>query len=271
MSQSDSQDAPNDNAPNEDVPEQGQEVSLDELSAAFAQVMGSIGRTPEAADTEAADARDDSEGQQQTHEDRQAGGAPEGLASPPGDNFDQRVVVQAAIEVTPLGIIEAMLFVGSADNTSLSAEEAASAMRDVDASEIHDLVSELNRRYASNRSPYHIVSQGAGYRLKLRDEFSRLRDRFYGRVRRARLSQAAIDVLAIVAYNQPVSRETVDQCRGVPSSAILFQLVRRRLLHVEHDDGRPRQRTYRTTPRFLDLLGLGSLDDLPQARDLEPQ
>jgi segregation and condensation protein B len=87
-------------------------------------------------------------------------------------------------------------------------------------------------------------------------------------MRRVRLSQASIDTLSLVAYRQPISREDIDRLRGTKSSAILNQLVRRQLLHIERPPDKPRQAFYTTTERFLELLGLESLDDLPQQLEL---
>jgi segregation and condensation protein B len=169
----------------------------------------------------------------------------------------------------PVEILEAMLFVGHPQNLPLTAQHAASVMRGVQAEEIHELVGQLNRRYDKHGCPYRVASEGAGYRLVLREEFHGLRDKFYGRVKAARLSQAAIECLALVAYNQPLDREEIDTVRGVASSHVLAQLVRRRLLRIERTETPPRKTLYYTTRRFLTLLGLDKLDDLPQAVDLE--
>jgi segregation and condensation protein B len=138
-------------------------------------------------------------------------------------------------------------------------------MRGVAADEIPALVDQLNRRYAARGCPYFIASEGAGYRMTLRREFWPIRNRFYGRIREVRLSQAAIDVLAIVAYRQPVTAETVGQFRGHPSGHLLRQLVHRRLLRIERTDSAPRIARYWTTDRFLGLFGLESLTDLPRS------
>ena len=99
--------------------------------------------------------------------------------------------------------------------------------------------------------------------------FPSLRDRFYGRVREARLSQAAVDVLAIVAYRQPVTAPQIAELRGKPSSRLLSQLVRRGLLEIRRPDDRRSNPEYRTAERFLELFGLQSLEDLPQSEDLD--
>jgi segregation and condensation protein B len=175
----------------------------------------------------------------------------------------------AAVVVSPRSILEAMLFVGSPDNAPLSAERAASVMRGVEAAEIHELVEQLNRDYDAAGAPYTIRSDGPGYRLTLRPRFERLRDKFYGRVRQVRLSQAAIEVLAIVAYNEPLTSEEVSRLRGAPSGGVLSQLVRRQLVRIERSEGEPQAPKHYTTQRFLSLFGLESRADLPQAKELD--
>ncbi len=165
--------------------------------------------------------------------------------------------------ITPASVLEAMLFVGNRDGSPLAPARAAELMRGVSAGEIAGLVDELNAYYEADGRPYTIVSEGSGYRLKLRPEFAPLRDRFYGKLREARLSQAAVDILAIVAYQQPLSAEQINKLRGKPSGHVLSQLVHRQLLRIERAGPR-RTAQYYTTERFLRLFGLESLDDLPR-------
>lgn len=174
-----------------------------------------------------------------------------------------------ACEIAPRSILEAMLFVGVSGGGVLTSEQVAGLMRGVRAAEIDDLVRELNATYEAEGRPYTIVSEGAGYRMALREEFARLRDRLFGRDREARLSQAAVDVLALVAYKGPLTSEEVGRMRGTPSGAILSQLVRRQLLAVERPEKAPRKPRYRTTRRFLQLFGLRNLEELPRSQDVE--
>ena len=172
-------------------------------------------------------------------------------------------------ELSPTTILEAVLFVGNASNDKLTAEKAASVMRGVKPDEIDDLVAQLNRKYEAEGCPYEIAAVGNTYRMSLRDEFRPLREKFYGKVREAKLSQPAIDVLSLVAYNQGATREEVDEMRSKPSGPILTQLVRRRLLRVQPDPEDKRVKRYTTTERFLQLFGLTTLDDLPQPQSLD--
>lgn len=176
-------------------------------------------------------------------------------------------VSDAACELSPKSILEAMLFVGHPQNEPLTARQVSSLMRGVLPEEIDELVGELNDEYDAEGCPYRIASVGAGYRLMLRDEFSTLREQFYGRVREAKLSQPVIDTLALVAYHQPIGQKEIDQLRGKPSGGILGQLVRRQLVRIERDPETPRIARYCTTARFLDLFGLDSLEDLPRSQE----
>jgi segregation and condensation protein B len=233
-------------------------LPLDQLTQAYAQLIARGDdpyvplRDPEAGPAAILDDEQAEESQESTGEAAEGEEAPESRPN------------EAACEVSPRTILEAMLFVGHPENQPLSSEKVASLMRGVRAQEIDELVAELNHRYDEQGCPYRIESAGAGYRMALRDEFHSLRDVFYGRVKAARLSQAAVDVLAIVAYKQPLTREDVDALRGRPSGSLLAQLVRRQLLRVERPHDQPRTPRFWTTDRFLQLFGLQSLRELPQ-------
>jgi segregation and condensation protein B len=172
-------------------------------------------------------------------------------------------------DVTPRSILEAMLFVGSPGNEPLTARQVAGLMRGVRPAEIEQLVGELNETYRRRNCPYRIAAEGAGFRLKLRERYGRLRDKFYGKARQARLSQAAIEVLATVAYRSPITSDEISRLRGTPSGHILTQLVRRQLLRIERSGSKPRRTSYFTTERFLELFHLESLEDLPRSPDFE--
>ena len=240
--------------PDPPIDSQQQGISLDELAQAFAQVMGVEPRRS-AESTPAKDAEP----------------AAVSADSPVAAAVESPVpVAEDACQISPRTIFEAMLFVGNRENRPLNAARAAELMRDVQADEVPALIDELNRRYAADNCPYEIAGEGDGYRLTLRRVYHPLRNRFYGRIREARLSQAAIDVLALVAYQQPIIGEKVGRLRGKPSSHILAHLVRRGLLRIERPDAKRRTPHYHTTDRFLRLFNLESLDDLPRSADPDP-
>ena len=177
----------------------------------------------------------------------------------------------ACCEITPRSILEATLFVGHPTGEPLTSERIAALMRGVRPAEIDDLVRELNEQYEAAGAPYAILSVGTGYQMAVRPEFASLRDHFYGRIKEARLSQQAIDILAIVAYQQPITAEQIDRLRGKPSGALLSQLVRRDLLRIDRPAEKKAKPNYLTTERFLDLFDLESLEGLPQSQEIERQ
>ncbi len=224
-------------------------ISLEALTEAFAQAMGTFPAHRESPDSGPADGVGEKAAELTC--------AKEAAAD------------DAVCPVCPRSILEAMLFVGRRDGGPLRVEELAEPVRGVEPGEIPALVDELNRRYRAHGCPYEIQSEQGGYRLALRRPFHSLRDRFYGRVREARLSRAAIDVLAIVAYEQPLTAEQIGRLRGKSSGHVISQLVRRRLLRIERPQTGPRTAQYHTTDRFLRLFGLEDLDDLPRSEELD--
>lgn len=226
-------------------------VSLEELSRAYAELI-SAGEDP----------------YQAAPEKKVVPAEPAEL--PALEELTEEPASDEACAISPRSILEAMLFVGHPDNRPLESHEVAALMRGVRPAEIDEMVQELSALYEAEGCPYCIRSVGAGYRMELRREFYPLRDKFYGRVKAARLSQTVVDVLAIVAYNQPIRAEEIDRLRGRPSGGVLNQLVRRQLVEVERVvlDGK-KVKQYTTTTRFLELFGLESLDELPQSQDVE--
>ena len=238
--------------------EQGDsELSFEALGRTFAELIQA-----DESGSEKAASGDDSTSTNETGDETEA--PTDDLSA--GASFE---AIDDACAVSPRSILEAVLFVGHAENHPITSRQAAALMRGVSPREIDELVVELNAEYDSQQHPYRIESVGAGYRLVIRDAFFGLRDKLHGRVREARLSQAAIDVLAIVAYNQPTTRDRVEQLRGKACGGILAQLIRRQLLQLERPEDRREKPRYRTTPRFLQIFGLETLQDLPQSQDVD--
>jgi segregation and condensation protein B len=163
-------------------------------------------------------------------------------------------------------ILEAMLFVGGAP---LTVQRAAEAVRGLTAEQFRDILEGLNRDYRQQGRPYRIQVREQGCELVLQPRFRGVLDRLYGSTREARLSPAALDVLALVAYRQPIAKQEVEALRGGESSGALRQLVRLGLIAVRRGDAEQREVAYSTTPRFLSLFQLRSLDDLPRTQDLQ--
>jgi segregation and condensation protein B len=211
-------------------------LSLSRLREAFAQMLGSgrSGNSGEPADSDLP-IRNESAGRK--HD----------------------TIANAPCEINARSVAEAVLFVGRPDNSPISARELAGIMRGVSPAEIHSAVDELNAIYDADMTPYKIETTNLGHRLVLRPEYERMRDQFYGRVREAKLSAAALEVLSIVAYNQPLALEKINQMRGAPSGAVVSTLVRRQLLRLERAPAPGGVSRYWTTDRFLRLFGLVNL------------
>ncbi len=164
-------------------------------------------------------------------------------------------------------ILEALLFVGG---QPLTAERAGAIIRGLTQAQFNQALDALDQDYRRQGRPYLIQGQEQGYVLALRPRFRQVLDRLYGQVREARLSPATIDVLSLVAYRQPATKQEIDSLRGAESGSLLRQLVRRGLIAVVHrGEAARREVAYGTTGRFLELFGLHSLDDLPQTQDLQ--
>jgi segregation and condensation protein B len=167
----------------------------------------------------------------------------------------------------PYRIVEALLFLGGPPLTEVRVSEI---IRGLTPEQFRQAIERLNHDYKSQGRPYAIVHQEQGYVLSLRPRFRMMAEKLSGSPREARLSAAAIDALALVAYRQPVTKAEVDSLRGAESGALLRQLVRRGLIAVvQRGDAEQRAVWYGTTPRFLELFGLANLDDLPRTQDLQ--
>ena len=171
---------------------------------------------------------------------------------------------------TPESIIEAALFVGHPENRSLSEERLASLMRDVTPEEVVETIDSLNESYREAEQGIRIIRDEQGYRMTIAPAVEKVRRSFLGKVREAKLSQAAIEVLALVAYQPGVTTQIVQDQRGRESGSLLNQLVRRRLLEMRREkpkDGGRAVPHYYPTERFLQLFGLETLEDLPQVEE----
>jgi len=163
-------------------------------------------------------------------------------------------------------IIEAAYFVGG---PPLGVEQFRLGLR-LPSEVVLAAIDNLNRRYRSQRRPYAIVSKGSGFVMAVKPQFRALREKLFGGPREARLSQPALDVLAVVAYRQPIDKAEIDTLRGSDSAGMLRTLVRLGLVSVlRRAEAGHTAVSYGTTPRFLGLFHLSDLDDLPRLGESE--
>ncbi len=164
--------------------------------------------------------------------------------------------------------VEAALF---AADEPLPPRKLAAAANLADAAEARRLAHKLQALCEEEGSAFQVEELAGGFQLLTRPEFHP----WLVRLRRSgtdlRLSPAARETLAIIAYRQPIMRADVESIRGVQCSDVLRQLMEKGLVRIAgRDDSLGRPVLYGTTKKFLQVLGLRSLRDLPQAEVLRP-
>jgi segregation and condensation protein B len=151
----------------------------------------------------------------------------------------------------------------------VSAQKIAEVVPGLEAEDARALVTELGREYEEQGRAFEIWEVAGGYQLRTRPEYASYL-RLLHRERPLRLSRAALETLAVVAYRQPVTRAEIEAVRGVEVDAVIRSLLDRQLVRIAgHREVPGRPMLYATTKRFLEVFGLGRLDDLPTLREME--
>jgi segregation and condensation protein B len=186
---------------------------------------------------------------------------PAPAASPPDDSE-----ASAAPGVSPASIVEAILF---ATETPLAAAKIADIAGAGTARDVKKHIAALNETYADRGASFRIEEIAGGFQMLTLPVYNDRLSKLLQVRRETRLSQAALETLAIVAYKQPILRADVEAIRGVAVGEVLNRLRELNLVKIvgrAEEIGRPL--LYGTTKKFLDIFGLGSLDDLPQDQEL---
>ena len=131
-------------------------------------------------------------------------------------------------------------------------------------------LSELAAAYTAERRGFDLREVAGGWRLYTRDECAEVVERFVGDSQEIRLTQAALETLAVVAYRQPVSRARVSAVRGVNCDGVMRTLLLRGLVEEAGTEGETGATLFRTTGYFLERLGLAQLSDLPDLTQFLP-
>ena len=165
-----------------------------------------------------------------------------------------------------LARVEAVLF---SVHEPLTSRRLAQAANLSNAAEARALVRELQSYYDTDESAFTVETVANGWQLRTRLEFASWLDKLNGSIQVMRLSQPALETLAIVSYRQPILRADIEGIRGVACGEMLRQLMERGLVKIAgHHDSLGRPRLYGTTRKFLELFGLANLDHLPMAKEL---
>jgi segregation and condensation protein B len=156
--------------------------------------------------------------------------------------------------------LESLLFVSDEPVSSTILAQAL----DVERREADELCEELSKTYDERGAGIVLRSVAGGWRLTTHPAAAPMVEQYVLASRHARLTKAALETLAIVAYKQPVTRHQISAIRGVNSDGVLRALIDRGLIdEVGREDAPGRPMLYGTTPEFLERLGLPSLSVLP--------
>jgi segregation and condensation protein B len=171
-------------------------------------------------------------------------------------------------------IIEALIF---SSDEPITAPEILKAIKGIDGEdiqitqeEIEACIDEVNQNYEENNSFFKIAKIAGGYLYGTRPEYAKYVGYLSSEKSKRRLSQAALETLAIIAYKQPITKPELESIRGVNSDYILNTLLEKCLITINgrsESVGRPL--LYGTTKEFLLYFGLDKLSDLPKPREVE--
>lgn len=169
--------------------------------------------------------------------------------------------------MTPLAkLLEAALF---ASARPIPSEELAGLDREASPAAVAQALEELQSHYDTDGHGVELVQVGDGWQILTRPEYTEAIERAQLAARPQRLSGAALETLAIIAYRQPIGRSEVEEIRGVGAGSILKSLHERGLIDVVgRGEGLGRPLLYGTTTLFLEHFALRHLDELPRADEL---
>lgn len=172
----------------------------------------------------------------------------------------------AAIDEQLRGAVEAILFVV---DTPVPAASLAGLL-DVEESTITEQLHALAEEYERQRRGFTLRPAGEGWRLYTREDYADHVERYVTEGQRARLTQAALETLAVVAYRQPVTRSRISAIRGVSVDGVIRTLLSRGLVAEQGTDPQTGGGLFVTTDLFLEKLGLSSVAELPDLAPLLP-
>ena len=159
-------------------------------------------------------------------------------------------------------IVEGLLFVSGEEGLSL--DEIANLI-EKEKKETSDIIKELYNDYDKDDRGMHIEFLGNKFKFTTKSEHKEYYKKLVEQEENSVLSQSSLETLAIIAYNGPITRISIDEIRGVNSSYVIRKLLLKGLIEEvgkEESPGKPR--LYNITPRFLDYFGLGNIEELPK-------
>ncbi len=166
-----------------------------------------------------------------------------------------------------LSIIEAVLFAGEAP---IFVSKIQEILGDVKPQEISKLIESLNEQYRSTGRSFEIRQIAGGYQMFTLPEFSTYVEKLNQAKQKSRLSQRALETMAIIAYKQPITKHEIEEIRGVNVDGVVKTLLSRNLITISGRAKAPGGPfLYTTTRKFLDYFGLNALNDLPKLKEID--
>jgi segregation and condensation protein B len=165
------------------------------------------------------------------------------------------------------GALEALLFV--ADAPVQLTQLAATVQRPVD--EVAEMLAAITADLDARGTGWQLRPAATGFRLYTRDQYAPVVESFLLDGQRSRLSQAALETLAVIAYKQPVTRARISAIRGVNVDGVVRTLLARGLITEIGSDPETGGGVYRTTDTFLEKMGIATVDELPSLAPLLPE
>jgi segregation and condensation protein B len=165
------------------------------------------------------------------------------------------------------GAVEAVLMVVDEPVTTM----ALASVLEQPLADVESALAELEAGYAEQHRGFTLRQVGGGWRMYSRHEYAPVVEKFVLDGQQARLTQASLETLAVIAYRQPVSRSRVAAVRGVNVDGVIRTLLTRGLIEEMGHDEESTAILYGTTSYFLERLGLQSLDDLPALAPYLPE
>lgn len=166
-----------------------------------------------------------------------------------------------------LGILEGLLFVVGDEGITL---DSICKIMEISETEAKDLLKKLKEKYESEESGIRISFLGDAFKLTTKPEHKEFYKKLVNDPVNNTLSASALETLAIIAYNGPLTRAEIDELRGVDSSYIIRKLLVQDLIKISGKSDLPgRPNIYEVTKFFLDYFGLATINDLPKLDKIE--
>ena len=167
-------------------------------------------------------------------------------------------------------IVESLIFASDEEITLKEIKDLLDGFKiSVSLKEVENSINELNDDYEKNGNAFEIINVAGGFQYATRKKFAHFLGKLTAETQKKKLSQSAIETLAIIAYKQPITRTEIEFIRGVNVDYIVNSLLERDLISIKgRADGPGRPILYGTTASFLKVLGMNSVEDLPKLKEI---